>query len=97
MSLFLQELISQFPGGKDNFELAMNKFLDVYQSTIISCKDYLAYMREQPDHKRDYYWPLIAEFKANFDAFLADYSPQEQRMINSYYILPTFFPQFSLC
>ncbi len=75
---FLQELISQFPGGRDSFELAMNKFLDVYQSTIISCKDYLAYMREQPDHKRDYYWPLIAEFKANFDAFLADYSTQEQ-------------------
>ncbi len=77
-SPFLKELISQFRGGQDDFNLAMNQFLDLYESTLFSCQDALAYSPSQSHYQRDYYSPFISQFQANFHPFLTPYSSQEQ-------------------
>ncbi len=84
--LVLKELLSQFRDGEDDLSLALHQFLELYESNLASHKDWFISMYKQPQDQPLDYETILTHSQATFEAFFANYSPQEQKTLASIFI-----------
>ncbi len=84
----LEGKIGQFRGGRKAFTLALNQFIDTYETALESCDEIEEQLVKEKGFNREACQLMFPKIKSIVQDFFQDYSLEERRTLVSTFLMP---------